>query len=138
MELFPEPEIVATLSKQLGWRHIVDLIPMREPLRRDFYAEMCRGERGSVRALREKIGGMLYERTGLSRKPEELAKQNWMRCAPPTRSRRTWCSATRTYSTSSASRTPTASRTCRPRSCATSSGASSNSVPASSRGRSGS
>ncbi len=75
MELFPEPEIVATLSKQLGWRHIVELIPMREPLRRDFYAEMCRGERGSVRALREKIGGMLYERTGLSRKPEELAER---------------------------------------------------------------
>lgn len=73
--LFPEPEIVATLSKQLGWSHFVELIPLKEQLQRDFYAEMCRVERWSVRTLREKIGGMLYERTGLSRKPEELARQ---------------------------------------------------------------
>ena len=35
---------------------------------------MCRIERWSVRTLREKIGGMLFERTALSRKPEELAE----------------------------------------------------------------
>jgi len=40
-----------------------------------FYAEMCRIERWSVRYLREKIQGMLFERTALSRKPEELARQ---------------------------------------------------------------
>jgi len=59
----------------LGWSHFVELIPLKEQLKRDFYAEMCRVERWSVRTLREKIGGMLYERTGLSRKPEELARQ---------------------------------------------------------------
>jgi hypothetical protein len=36
---------------------------------------MCRVERWSVRTLREKIGGMLFERTALSRKPRELAEQ---------------------------------------------------------------
>jgi predicted nuclease of restriction endonuclease-like (RecB) superfamily len=36
---------------------------------------MCRVERWSVRALRDKIDGMLYERTALSKKPEELIKQ---------------------------------------------------------------
>src|SRR5262249_45347826 len=44
-------------------------------LHRAFYTEMCRAERLSVRALRDNIGGMLFERTALSREPEELARQ---------------------------------------------------------------
>ena len=71
-ERFPKKEIVATLSQQLGWSHFVELIPLEDPLRRDFYAEMCRIERWSVRTLRKKIGGMLYERTALSKKPSKL------------------------------------------------------------------
>jgi predicted nuclease of restriction endonuclease-like (RecB) superfamily len=51
------------------------LIPLEKPLQRDFYAEMCRLENWSVSTLRKKIGGMLYERTALSKKPAELAKQ---------------------------------------------------------------
>src|SRR6185437_8532229 len=42
---------------------------------RDFYAEMCRVERWSVRTLRQKINGMLFERTALSKKPQKLAAQ---------------------------------------------------------------
>lgn len=72
-ETFPKNEIVSTLSGQLGWSHFVELISVADPLKRDFYAEMCRLERWSVRTLREKIGGMLYERTALSRKPAKLA-----------------------------------------------------------------
>jgi predicted nuclease of restriction endonuclease-like (RecB) superfamily len=74
-EAFPAFEIVQTLSAQLSWSHFVAIIALPEPLQRDFYAEMCRVERWSVRTLRAKIAGMLYERTGLSRKPEELAAQ---------------------------------------------------------------
>jgi len=48
---------------------------MNDPLQREFYAEMCRVERWSVWTLREKINGMLYERTTISRKPAELARQ---------------------------------------------------------------
>lgn len=73
VETFPEPKIVQTLSGQLGWSHFVELISMADPLKRDFYAEMCRLERWSVRTLREKIGGMLFERTALSKKPAKLA-----------------------------------------------------------------
>lgn len=73
-EVFPDREVVATLSRQLGWSHFVEIVPLREPLQREFYAEMCRVERWSVRALRDKIGGLLYERTALSKKPEELAR----------------------------------------------------------------
>ena len=73
-ELFPEREIVVTLSRQLGWSHFLAILPLKDALRRDFYAEMCRIERWSVRTLRAKIGGMLFERTALSRKPEILVR----------------------------------------------------------------
>jgi predicted nuclease of restriction endonuclease-like (RecB) superfamily len=74
-EVFPEEQIVVTLSRQLGWSHFVAIIPLDDDLKRDFYAEMCRIERWSVRTLRQKISGMLFERTALSKKPVELAKQ---------------------------------------------------------------
>jgi hypothetical protein len=72
-EVFPDREIVVSLIRQLTWTHLIALIPLDEPLQRDFYAEMCRLERWSVRTLRQKINGMLYERTALSRKPQKLA-----------------------------------------------------------------
>ncbi len=71
-EAFPDIEIVAALSRQLSWSHFVELIPLEDSLKRDFYAEMCRVERWSVRTLRHKIGHMLYERTAVSKKPETL------------------------------------------------------------------
>jgi predicted nuclease of restriction endonuclease-like (RecB) superfamily len=74
-EVFPDSEIVATLSQRLGWSHFQALIPLKDQLQRDFYAEMCRVERWSVRTLRKKIDTMLFERTGISRKPEELARR---------------------------------------------------------------
>jgi hypothetical protein len=48
-ELFSEWEIVVTLSRQLGWSHFLAILPLKEALRRDFYAEMCRIERWSMR-----------------------------------------------------------------------------------------
>jgi predicted nuclease of restriction endonuclease-like (RecB) superfamily len=72
-EVFPNQEIVSTLSRQLGWSHFVEIIPLDDDLKREFYAEMCRVERWSVRTLRAKIQSMLFERTALSRKPAELA-----------------------------------------------------------------
>jgi len=74
-EAFPDLEIVATLSQQLSWSHFVDLIPLKDPLKREFYAEMCRVERWSVRTLRKRIDSMLYERSAISRKPEDLVKK---------------------------------------------------------------
>jgi len=74
-EVYPQREIVVTLSRQLGWSHFLAIIPLKDDLQRDFYAEMCRVERWSTRTLEKKIGGMLFERTGLSRKPAELARQ---------------------------------------------------------------
>jgi len=72
-EVFPDPKILTSLMTQLGWTHFLHLIRLDDPLKRDFYAEMCRIERWSTRTLQKKIGGMLFERTALSKKPEKLA-----------------------------------------------------------------
>lgn len=73
---FPDLEIVATLSQQLGWSHFVELIPIKDSVKREFYAEICRTERWSVRVLRDKIQGMLFERTAISRKPALTIRQD--------------------------------------------------------------
>src|SRR5437868_4239823 len=72
-EVFPELRIVQALTAQLGWTHFSLIIYLDDPLKRDFYAEMCRVERWSTRTLAKKIGSMLFERTALSRKPAKLA-----------------------------------------------------------------
>ncbi len=71
-EVFPDPEIVSALRSQLGWTHFRQIIAFDDPLKREFYAEMCRIEGWSTRTLEKKISGMLYERTALSRKPDKL------------------------------------------------------------------
>ncbi len=72
-EVFPDLQIVSALRTQLGWTHFRQIIALDDPLKRDFYAEMCRIENWSTRTLEKKIGGMLFERTALSRKPANLA-----------------------------------------------------------------
>jgi predicted nuclease of restriction endonuclease-like (RecB) superfamily len=59
----------------LSWSHFKEIIYRKDVLQRDFYAEMCRVERWSVRTLRQKIDSMLYERTAISKKPEELIRR---------------------------------------------------------------
>lgn len=74
-DLFPDRTIVAALSQQLGWSHFVEIIPLEDSPQREFYAEMCRQERWSVRTLRAKVQGMLFERTAIAKKPEEVARR---------------------------------------------------------------
>lgn len=74
-EAFPDEAIVATLWRQLSWSHFREILPLAKPHQREFYAEMCRIEGWSVRTLHERIESMLYERTALSRQPDELVKQ---------------------------------------------------------------
>ena len=72
--VFPDRKIVATLLRQFSWSHFTLFIPIQDELKRSFYMEMCRLENWSVRTLREKIDGMLYERTAISKKSEETIK----------------------------------------------------------------
>lgn len=71
-EAFPDEPIVATLSQHLSWSHFVEILPLKKPMEREFYAEMCRIEHWSVRTLRERIGSQLYLRTALTKQPEAL------------------------------------------------------------------
>ncbi len=48
-EAFPQKAIVVKLLQQLGWSHFLALLPLKDPLAREFYAEMCRLERWDVR-----------------------------------------------------------------------------------------
>jgi predicted nuclease of restriction endonuclease-like (RecB) superfamily len=71
-EVFPGEQIVSALPRQLGWSHLLEILYLAEPLQREFYIAMCRLERWSIRTLRERIRGMLYERTALSKKPAKV------------------------------------------------------------------
>lgn len=75
-EVFPDFEIVHTLCSQLSWSHIRLIIPMEVSLKRDFYIEMCKLEKWSTRRLQERIQSMLYERTAISKKPEQTIKND--------------------------------------------------------------
>lgn len=69
---FHKKEIVYALRTQLSWTHLRSLMAMDDNLKRQFYLEMSAHEHWSTRELDEKIDGMLYERTAISRKPEKL------------------------------------------------------------------
>ena len=65
---------IATLSQQLSWSHFKELIVLEDTLKIEFYAQMSIAQNWSVRTLRERIDSMLYERTTLSKQPDELIK----------------------------------------------------------------
>lgn len=73
-EAFPEEAIVATLSRELSWSHFVEILPLKQPLEREYYAELCRVERWSVRTLRERIASQLYLRTSIAKQPEAVVQ----------------------------------------------------------------
>lgn len=73
-EVFPDEKILQTLCAKLSWSHFRKVISLDDPLKRDFYSEMCRIENWSTRTLQKKIDSMLYERTALSKKPDETVR----------------------------------------------------------------
>lgn len=72
-ELFAEVEIVATLSQQLNWSHIMELLPLKEVRQREFYALMTMQDGWSVRQLRSNIHKMTFERTLASRTDSKVS-----------------------------------------------------------------
>lgn len=78
--VFGDFEIVASAMRQLSWTHFLLLIPISEDIKRDFYIEICKIESWSVRTLREKINSLLFERTVISKRPEDFIEKelkNW-------------------------------------------------------------
>lgn len=74
-QVFNDEQIVVSLIRQLSWTHFIALIPIKDELQRDFYTQMCRIEGWNVKTLRNKIDSMLFERTALSKKPDDLIRE---------------------------------------------------------------
>ena len=74
-EIFPDEAILSAARRELSWTHIKTLMYVDDPLKRDFYFELCRLERWSSRQLQERMQSMLFERSALSRKPTEVIQQ---------------------------------------------------------------
>lgn len=74
--VFADEEIVYALRRELSWTHLRSLVYMEDPLKREFYIEISKLEKWSSRQLKERIQSMLYERTAISRKPEQTIKND--------------------------------------------------------------
>jgi len=74
-EVFPDPQIVNALRAQLSWTHLRELIALDDPLKRQFYTELCRLERWSTRTLKSKIEGILFERTAIAKRPAAVVAE---------------------------------------------------------------
>ena len=73
-EVFPEEQLVVALAQTLSWSHFIEILPLKQPLERAYYAELCRVERWSVRTLRERIASQLYLRTAIAKQPETVVQ----------------------------------------------------------------
>lgn len=74
--VFNDFQIVVTLSRQLSWSHFSYLMTIEDNLKRSFYTEFAKIENWTIRTLREKSNSLLYERTAISKKPDEVIKQD--------------------------------------------------------------
>lgn len=63
--------ILHTVCAKLSWSHIRNIIYIEDNIKREFYIQMSIHERWSVRTLQERIDSMLFERTAISKKPDE-------------------------------------------------------------------
>lgn len=72
---FPDEQIVSAVSTQLTWSHIVEILPLKDSLQREFYLSLSASERWGTRRLRKEIDSMLYERTAIAAKPDESVKR---------------------------------------------------------------
>ncbi|RLD36782.1 MAG: DUF1016 domain-containing protein, partial [Bacteroidetes bacterium] len=73
-ETFPDKEIIYALSRQLSWTHFRTIMYLKDKISREFYLEMAKLENWNTRTLSKKIDSMLFERTVISKKPDELIK----------------------------------------------------------------
>jgi predicted nuclease of restriction endonuclease-like (RecB) superfamily len=76
VETFPDEQNMHALRAQLTWTHIKSIMYIENELKREFYIELCKNERWSSRQLDERISSMLFERTAISKKPEETIRHD--------------------------------------------------------------
>ncbi len=61
-ELFPDAEIIATLSQQLSWSHFIEILPLKTDEARLYYARDAAMRRLGIRELRRQISRKAFER----------------------------------------------------------------------------
>jgi predicted nuclease of restriction endonuclease-like (RecB) superfamily len=71
-ERYSDQNILYTLCRELSWSHFRALLYIEDELEREFYTEMTRAQRWSVRRLQSEIHGQLFARSALSTRPAEL------------------------------------------------------------------
>lgn len=69
---FEDSQIVAQLATKLSWSHFIEVLPLKDSIQREFYLTIAANEHWGRNMLRQKIDDMLYERTAIATKPEEL------------------------------------------------------------------
>ena len=70
----PDADILHTVCAKLSWSHIRLIIPIDNPLKRDFYLQMAQMEHWSVRTLQERIQSMLILCAGKNSEHIELLR----------------------------------------------------------------
>ena len=74
--LFPQEQIVSQAATQLTWSHFMEVLPLKNDIAREFYITLAASERWGRNRLRKEIDGMLFERTAIATKPDELIKKD--------------------------------------------------------------
>ena len=69
-EVFPDIEIVTTLSSQLSWSHFILLFPLKKVEQKAFYAKKILAENWSVRETKKQIEHKVFERTLIAKETE--------------------------------------------------------------------
>jgi len=65
-ELFTDYSIVVTLSRQLSWSHFVELLPIKTPDARLYYAQLTASGTLGIRDLRKQIASKAFERSEIA------------------------------------------------------------------------
>lgn len=73
---FPDMTIWTSLMSKLSWTHFLQVIPIDDELKREFYLSMAADQRWSVRTLKAKIDGMLFERTAIAKQPDNVIRRD--------------------------------------------------------------
>ena len=73
--LFSQEQIVSQAATQLTWSHFMEVLPLKNDIAREFYITLAASERWGRNRLRKEIDGMLFERTAIATKPDELIKK---------------------------------------------------------------
>ncbi|MCQ2072307.1 MAG: PDDEXK nuclease domain-containing protein [Bacteroidaceae bacterium] len=71
----PDEQIVSQLATQLSWSHFVEVLPLKDPLAREFYLTMSASSKWGRNQLRKEIDSMMFERMAIASKPDELIRR---------------------------------------------------------------